>query len=55
MISRPKVGSICEVRFTVEARDEQELISRGFHKLRVIRCESFASRATAKQSRHGAA
>lgn len=36
------------VSFQLEARDEHELIARGFHKLRVIRVERFASRITGK-------
>jgi predicted thioesterase len=37
-----------EVSLQLEARDEHELIARGMHKLRVIRCERFASRVRSK-------
>jgi fluoroacetyl-CoA thioesterase len=36
------------VSFSLEARDEHELISRGFHKLRVIHVDRFAQRVRAK-------
>ena len=34
----------------LHARDEQELIARGLHKLRIIRCDRFARRVQAKQA-----
>ena len=34
--------------FQVEARDEQELIARGVHKLQIIHVESFAKRVRLK-------
>ena len=36
------------VSLQLEARDEQELIARGFHKLRIISCERFANRVNSK-------
>jgi predicted thioesterase len=36
------------ISFQLEARDEQELIARGLHKRRVIRCDRFSSRVQAK-------
>ncbi len=38
------------VSLQLEARDEHELIARGIHKLKVIRCSRFASRVRAKMS-----
>ena len=37
------------ISFQLEARDEHELIARGMHKLRVIRCDRFASRVQEKR------
>ena len=39
------------VSLQLEARDEHELIARGIHKLRVIRCDRFAIRVRAKTNR----
>ena len=39
------------VSLQLEARDEHELIARGMHKLRVIRCDRFADRVRAKTNR----
>lgn len=36
------------VSLQVEARDEHELIARGMHERRIIRCERFAKRVQAK-------
>jgi fluoroacetyl-CoA thioesterase len=36
------------ISFQLEARDSREVISRGFHKLRVIRIDRFAARVAAK-------
>lgn len=36
------------ISFHVEARDEQELIARGFHRLQVIQVERFAARVRNK-------
>ena len=36
------------ITFQFEARDAHERIARGIHKLRVIRCDRFASRVQAK-------
>ena len=36
------------VSLQVEARDEHELIVRGLHKLRIIRCDRFANRVNGK-------
>ena len=36
------------VSLQLEASDEHELIARGLHKLRIIRCARFASRVKAK-------
>ena len=38
------------VSMQLEARDDHELISRGMHKLRVIRCDRFASRVRSKMN-----
>ncbi len=38
------------ITFQFEARDEQEQIARGIHKLRVIRMDRFAKRVQAKVS-----
>ena len=38
-----------KVSFHLEARDEQELIARGFHRLQVIRVDRFA-RAVARKA-----
>lgn len=38
-----------EISFQLEARDEHEVIGRGFHKLRVINMDRFAARVRAKQ------
>jgi len=38
------------ISFQLEARDEHELIARGFHKLRVIRVARFAQRVQRKKS-----
>ncbi len=38
------------VSLQLEAKDEHELIARGIHKLRVIRCSRFARRVRAKMS-----
>ena len=37
------------ISFQLEARDEHEVIGRGFHKLRVINMDRFAARVRAKQ------
>jgi len=37
------------IAFQVEARDEQELIARGFHRRHVIEVERFAKRVSAKK------
>ena len=39
------------INFQLEARDEQELIARGLHKLRIIRVSRFAQRVQSKSSR----
>jgi predicted thioesterase len=39
------------VSLQLEARDEHEVIARGIHKLRVIRCDRFASRVRTKTNR----
>ena len=36
------------ITFQFDARDQHERIARGIHKLRVIRCDRFASRVRAK-------
>jgi predicted thioesterase len=36
------------ISFQVEARDEQELIARGLHQLRVIKVERFTERVRRK-------
>ena len=36
------------ITFQLEARDQQERIARGIHKLRVIRCDRFKRRVQAK-------
>ena len=41
------------VTFGLQAHDEQELIARGSHKLRVIRIDRFAKRLEAKSRRRG--
>ncbi len=38
------------VSFTVEARDEQEIVSRGIHKRAVIQVDSFARRVEKKRA-----
>jgi predicted thioesterase len=38
------------ISFQLEARDEHERIARGLHKLRIIRCDRFASRVLAKKT-----
>lgn len=40
-----------QIAFHLEARDEHELIARGYHKLRVIRVDRFASRVGRKMKR----
>ncbi|HVC96238.1 MAG TPA: thioesterase family protein [Pirellulales bacterium] len=37
------------ITFQLEARDEQELIARGLHQLRVIQIERFARRVSRKE------
>ncbi len=37
------------ISFQLEARDEAELIARGFHRLRVIHVERLARRVEAKR------
>jgi len=39
------------ITFQFDARDQHERIARGNHKLRVIRCDRFASRVRAKTNR----
>jgi fluoroacetyl-CoA thioesterase len=39
------------VSLQMEARDEHELIARGVHKLRVIRCDRFSDRVRRKANR----
>jgi predicted thioesterase len=39
-----------QVSFRLEARDEAEVIARGFHRLRVIQVERFVRRVEAKRS-----
>lgn len=39
------------VSLQLEARDEHELIARGMHERRVIRCDRFAKRVQAKTGR----
>jgi fluoroacetyl-CoA thioesterase len=41
------------VSFQLEARDEAEVIARGFHRLRVIQVERLARRVEAKRSDSG--
>ena len=36
------------ISFQLEARDEHELIARGFHKLKVIRVDRFAAKIQLK-------
>jgi predicted thioesterase len=36
------------ITFQIDARDQHERIARGLHKLRVVRCDRFASRVRAK-------
>ncbi len=38
----------CEISFQLEARDEHEVIARGFHKLRIINMDRFAKRIRGK-------
>jgi predicted thioesterase len=38
------------ISFQFEARDDRELIARGFHKLRVIQVDRFARRVAAKRA-----
>ena len=38
------------ISFQLEARDEHEVIARGFHKLRVIRVDRFAQKVERKTS-----
>ena len=38
------------ISFSLKAHDEQELIARGTHKLRVIRVDRFADRVRSKRS-----
>lgn len=38
------------ISFQLEARDQQEMIARGHHKLRVIRVDRFAERVEHKRS-----
>ena len=40
-----------EVSFQLEAKDEHEVICRGFHKLRVINVERFAQKVHGKEHR----
>ena len=40
----------CRVSFQLEARDEQELIAKGFHKLQIIRVDRFARRVQRKKA-----
>lgn len=40
-----------QIAFSLRAHDEQELIARGTHKLRVIRVDHFAERVKAKAMR----
>ena len=40
------------VTFQLEARDQQERVARGLHKLSVIHCDRFASRVQAKMKVH---
>ena len=42
-----------EFAFQVDARDDHELIARGFHKRRVIRIDHFAARVQRKAARGG--
>jgi fluoroacetyl-CoA thioesterase len=37
------------ISFQLEARDEHEVIARGFHKLRVIKVDRFAQKVCGKQ------
>ena len=39
------------VSFQLEARDQHELIAKGFHKLQIIRVDRFAARVERKSSR----
>ena len=39
-----------QVSFHLEARDSHELISRGFHRLRIIRVSRFAERVNRKRA-----
>jgi fluoroacetyl-CoA thioesterase len=41
------------ISFQLEARDEHELIGRGFHKLRVINVDRFAEKVRGKAGKHG--
>lgn len=38
-----------QVSFQLEARDEHEVIAKGFHKLQVIRVDRFAARVQSKK------
>jgi fluoroacetyl-CoA thioesterase len=38
------------ISFQLEARDDRELIARGYHKLRVIRVDRFAARVAGKSA-----
>jgi predicted thioesterase len=38
-----------QISFKLEARDESELVARGFHRLRVIQVDRFARRVEAKR------
>jgi fluoroacetyl-CoA thioesterase len=40
-----------QVSFQLEARDEIEVIAKGFHKLQVIRVDRFAARVQKKKSK----
>jgi predicted thioesterase len=40
------------ISFSLEARDEHEVISRGFHKLHIINVDRFAQRIREKEANH---
>jgi len=39
------------ISFQFDARDQHEQVARGIHKMRVIRCDRFASRVQSKSTR----
>lgn len=43
----------CEISFQLEARDEHDVIARGFHKLRIINMDRFAKRIRGKVKLEG--